>query len=173
MKELKNYDKAASNFYKSNQSTVLPILCWDLSGSYFDKTCKDFVDLRFLKILASKNRWSYKNTFNLEFLDKEQVILVTDPELKIVYATNNVFNMNGYTLDEIKDKTPKIFQGKKTSKSVTATISKAIKKREPFEAIVVNYRKDGSTYNCWIKGEPIFNKKGKIVNFIAYEREVA
>ncbi|MBT8294013.1 MAG: PAS domain-containing protein [Eudoraea sp.] len=173
MKEFKNFDKAASSFYKSTQAKVLPILSWDISGSYFDKTCKDFDDLRVLKTLAQSNRWSYKNTFDEDFLDKEQVIVVTDPELKIVYATNNIYKMNGYTLDEIKDKTPKIFQGQKTDSKTNATISKAIKNQEPFEAIVVNYRKDGSTYNCWIKGEPIFNKKGKIVNFIAYEREVA
>ncbi len=173
MKEFKNFDNAASGFYKNSRAKILPILSWDLSGSYFDKTCKDFDDLRVLKSLALRNRWSYKNTFNEEFLEKEQVIVVTDPELKIVYATNNIFNMNGYTLDEIKDKTPKIFQGKKTNSKINATISKAIKKGEAFEATVVNYRKDGSTYNCWIKGEPIFNKKGKIVNFIAYEREVA
>jgi len=81
--------------------------------------------------------------------------------------------MNGHTLNEIKGKNPKNFQGEETSKKITATIAKAIKNEEPFEATVVNYRKDGSTYNCWIKGEPIFNKKGKVVNFIAYEREVA
>ena len=173
MKEFKNFDKAASSFYKSTQTKILPILSWDISGSYFDKTCKDFEDLRVLKSLALRNRWSCKNTFKEEFLDKQQVIVVTDPELKIVYATNNIFNMNGYTPDEVKDKTPKIFQGKKTSRKTNAAISKAIRNREAFEATVVNYRKDGSTYNCWIKGEPIFNKKGKIVNFIAYEREVA
>jgi len=173
MKEFKNYDKAASNFYMNNGPRILPILSWDLSGSYFDKTCKDFDDLRVLKNLAQSNHWSYRNSFNEELLDKEEVILVTDPELKIVYATNNVFNMNGYTLNEIKGKTPRIFQGKETSSKVSATIGKAVKNKKPFEAIVVNYRKDGSTYNCWIKGEPIFNKKGKIVNFIAFEREVA
>lgn len=173
MKEFQNYDTAASSFYKRNQAKVLPILSWDLSGSYFDKTCKDFDDLRVLKSLALRNHWSYKNTFKEDFLDKQQVIVVTDPELKIVYATNNILNMNGYTPDEVKDKTPKIFQGKKTSSKTNAAISKAIRNREAFEATVVNYRKDGSTYNCWIKGEPIFNKKGQIVNFIAYEREVA
>ena len=173
MKEFKNYDKAASKFYTSHKPKVLPILSWDLSGYFFDKTCKDLDDLRFLKNLAQSNRWSYRNTFNEELMDREEVIVVTDPELKIVYATNNVFKMNGYTLNEIKGKNPKIFQGEKTSSKITATIAKAVKNKEPFEAIVVNYRKDGSTYNCWIKGEPIFNKKGKIVNFIAYEREVA
>jgi PAS domain S-box-containing protein len=173
MKEFKNYDKAASAFFSGNKPQALPILSWDLSGLYFDKTCRDFNDLRFLKSLSQTNRWSYRESFHEELIGKEHVIIVTDPELKIVFATNNVFKMNGYTLNEIKGKNPKIFQGKKTSSKSTASIAKAIKNKVPFETIILNYRKDGSTYQCWIKGEPIFNKKGKIVNFIAYEREVA
>jgi len=173
MKELNNYDRAASKFYTNKKLNSFPISSWDHSGPNFDQICKDFDDLRFLKNLAQANRWSYRNTFDKELIEKEEVILVTDPELKIVYATNNVFKMNGYTLNKIKGKNPKIFQGEETSSKITATIAKAVKNREPFEAIILNYRKDGSTYNCWIKGEPIFNKKGKIVNFIAFEREVA
>jgi len=99
-----------------NKTKVIPILFWDISGSYFDKTCKDFDDLRFLKHLAQFNRWSYRNTFNEVLIEKKQVVLVTDAELKIVFATNNVFSMNGYTLNEIKGKNPKIFQGEETSK---------------------------------------------------------
>lgn len=173
MKEFNNYDKAASRFYTNKEPKGLPILAWDLAGSYFDKTCKNLDDLKSIRKISRINRWAYKNTCQDELMNKEQVIVVTDPELKIVYATKNIFKMNGYTLDEISGKSPKIFQGKETSKKVTASIAKAIKNKVPFEATVLNYRKDGSTYKCWIKGEPIFNKKGKIVNFIAYEREVA
>lgn len=173
MKEFNNYDKAASKFYTNKEPKGLPILSWDLAGSYFDKTCKNLHDLKSLTKISQSNRWAYQNNFHDELLNKEQVIVVTDAELKIVYATNNIFNMNGYTLDEISGKKPNIFQGKETSKKTTASIAKAIKNRMPFEATVLNYRKDGSTYKCWIKGDPIFNKKGKIVNFIAYEREVA
>jgi len=173
MEEFKNYDKAASAFFNGNKPQALPILSWDLSGSYFDRTCRDFNDLSFLKSLSQTNRWSYLESFQEELIGKEQVIIVTDPELNIVFATNNVFKMSGYTLNEIKGKNPKIFQGKKTSSKSAASIAKAIKNMVPFEAIILNYRKDGSTYQCRIKGEPIFNKKGKVVNFIAYEREVA
>lgn len=173
MKEFDNYDKAASRFYAKKEPKGLPILSWDIAGSYFDKICKNLDDLKSLRNISKINHWVYPNTFHNELMNKEQVIVVTDPELKIVYATNNIYKMNGYTLDEISGKKPNIFQGKETSKKATASIAKAIKNRIPFEAIVLNYRKDGSTYKCWIKGEPIFNKKGKIVNFIAYEREVA
>jgi len=126
-----------------------------------------------LKNLAKINKWSYTKDFDKELLYKDQIIIVTDPQLKIVHATQNILNMNGYHPDEIVGKKPKIFQGTDTCKETSRIIRKAIINKEPFEAIILNYRKDKSAYNCWIKGEPIFNKSGDVVNFIAFEKEVA
>ena len=106
-------------------------------------------------------------------VEKKQVIVVTDAQLNIVHATHNIYGMNGYNTDEILGKKPKMFQGKATCKETTKYIAKAVKAKKSFEAVLVNYRKDGSSYKCWIKGEPIWNNKGKVVNFIAYERKVA
>ena len=81
--------------------------------------------------------------------------------------------MNGYHPSEIIGRTPKIFQGKGTSKSALTEIREAISAKRPFEATVVKYRKDGSPYKCWIKGTPVKNAIGEVVNFVAFEREVA
>ncbi|MEN1785297.1 MAG: histidine kinase, partial [Bacteroidota bacterium] len=68
---------------------------------------------------------------------------------------------------------PKIFQGEETCENTAAEIKQAVIDRKPFDTVILNYRKDGSTYKCWIKGAPIRNVKGDVVNFIAFEREVA
>ncbi|MGB2759075.1 MAG: PAS domain-containing protein, partial [Maribacter stanieri] len=78
-----------------------------------------------------------------------------------------------YHPEEIIGKSPKMFQGNLTSKSTLKIVSDAVKQKNSFEVTVVNYRKDGSTYNCWIQGQPVFDLKGDIVNFIAFEKEVA
>lgn len=173
MNEIKSYDRAANRFYKSQNITGLPIISWDLFGNYFDTLCKNYSDAFSLKNLAEQNKWLYTSEFKENLINKEQVIVVTDANLRIVHATSNISGMNGYAPDEIVGKTPKIFQGEETCKKTQLKISKAIKNQTSFEATVLNYRKDGSTYKCWIKAEPIFNKQGKVVNFIAYEREVA
>ncbi len=173
MNDIKNYDTAAHKFYSSQKINGLPIISWDLFGPYFDKVCNHYNDINALKNLAEDNQWSYADVFNEELIQKEHIIVVTDSRLNIVHATHNIFGMNGYTADEVLGEKPKMFQGEGTCKETTNYISKAIKNKAPFEATILNYRKDGSPYRCWIKGEPIFNKKGKVVNFIAYEREVA
>jgi len=173
MKELQHYDKAAHNFYSNQGALNLPVTSWDLFSKYFQKTCDDLSDLVILKTLSEQQVWENKFPFEKEIRQKNHVIVVTDSKLNIVHATKNIFDMNGYTPNEILGKKPKIFQGSQTNKQTTALISEAVKNEHPFETIILNYRKDGSTYNCWIKGVPIRNKKGKVVNFIAFEREVA
>jgi hypothetical protein len=42
--------------------------------------------------------------------------------------------------------------------------------KEPFEKKVLNYKKNGETYQCLIKGYPVFNSKGDVSHFIAFEK---
>ena len=173
MQEIRNFDKAAKQYYTKLSLNPLPLLSWDIFGQHYQKICSFFNDLADFNILATKNNWKATTEIKKALLEKDQIVVVTDPELNIVKASHNIFHMNGYTQEEIIGQKPKIFQGPETCKETTAYISKAISQRESFETTVLNYRKDGSAYKCWIKGEPIFDKKGKVVHFIAYEKEVA
>ncbi len=173
MKSTKFYDEAVNKFYRKLDLNTYPLSSLDVYSQHFTKVCKNLNDIKSLSAIASQQGWSRSLPLRNEILDKNHVVVVTDAELNIVYATQNIFSMNGYTPDEIIGKKPKMFQGEKTCKVTSGNISIAIKNQVPFEETITNYRKNGSTYNCWIKGEPIFNKSGKVVNFIAFEREVA
>jgi len=173
MQEIKNYDLAAKKFYSTLEIKNLPLYSWDFYALFFDKVCTTNKDIFMLKNLAKNNKWSYIENFNDELFLKEHVVVVTDTKLRIVHATQNMFQMNGYCPNEVIGKRPKMFQGVETCSEISKSIGLAVKNKKPFEAIILNYRKDGSTYKCWIKGEPILNKSGEVVNFIAYEKEVA
>lgn len=170
---MKEYDNAAHRYYSSLDLKSLPLISWDIYGLYFDVLCKNYDDVEALRRLSEDNKWSYPSKFKEALIRKEQVLLVTDPQLTIVHATHNIEAMNGYSPDDVIGKSPKIFQGVQTSKFTKSTIAEAIKNQVTFEAVITNYRKDGTTYNCWIRGEPIFDINDKLVNFIAYEKEVA
>ncbi|HDZ14197.1 hypothetical protein LCGC14_0951380 [marine sediment metagenome] len=170
---MKEYDKAAYRYYSALDLKSLPLISWDIYGPYFDVLCKNYEDVESLRRLSEDNKWSYSLKFKEALIRKEQVLLITDTQLTIVHATHNIEVMNGYSPNEVIGKSPKMFQGTQTDKITTTNIGKAVQAQEPFEAVITNYRKDGSTYNCWIKGEPIFDTNGQLVNFIAYEKEVA
>lgn len=169
-----NYDDALRKFYKTLKITHLPVSSWDFYSLNFDKVCETANDLLSLSKIAKESSWAFDQKILQEQLqEKDHVIVVTDVKLDIVYATNNIWKMNGYRPEQIIGNKPKMFQGEKTCKKSLALISTAIKEERSFETIVTNYRQDGTTYKCWIHGQPVFNKNGKVINFIAFEREVA
>ena len=174
MIDLKDYDNAVIKFRKSLNHFVLPVLTWDFYAQNLQSIYKSDQDMITLMRLRSLNYWN----IDAEVLDErlkvnKNVVVVTDTNLNIVFATKNIWEMNQYHPNEILGKKPNIFQGIKTSKSTLKIVSEAVKTNKPFEVTIVNYRKDGSTYNCWIQGQPVFDRKGKVVNFIAFEKEVA
>lgn len=173
MEKLKYYDEAANNFYKNSEIKGFTINSLDFHACHFDKICKHLDDIANLSDMAAKQKWHGELPIRSQILKKEHVVVVTDPQLNIVYASQNMYGMNGYHPNEVLGKKPKMFQGKETSEETRKEVSKAIKKQEAFEVILVNYRKDGSTYKCWIQGSPLFDQTGKVVNFIAFEKEVA
>jgi hypothetical protein len=58
----------------------------------------------------------------------------------------------------------------KTIEVTSREIRDKINQELPFEKKVINYKKNGKTYDCLIKGYPIKNKKGKLTHFIAFEK---
>ncbi|MGB3150000.1 MAG: PAS domain-containing protein [Maribacter sp.] len=174
MEDIRNYDDAVVKFHKTLNLNSLPLSSWDFYSQFFDKTCNIAEDIKSLSQFAQNNAWAFDTQiFEEELKNKEHVIVVTDTSLKIVYATQNIWEMNRYIPSQIIGNKPKMFQGEKTCKNSLKLISKAVKEKKPFETTILNYRKDGSTYKCWIKGQPVYNLAGDVINFIAFEKEVA
>lgn len=173
MQETRFYDEAVHKFLGEKPLTPYPVNSLEFYVPHFNKVCKSLNDVRGLKELADQGNWQGEIPFQNEILDKNHVIVVTDEHLKIVFATENIRFMNGYSPEEVIGNSPKMFQGEGTCKKTTQKVSSAIKAQSPFEVVLTNYKKDGSQYNCWIKATPIFNKRGKVVNFIAFEKAVA
>ncbi|WP_396591327.1 PAS domain-containing protein [Allomuricauda sp. R78024] len=173
MEKTKFYDEAINNFYRNKEINSYPLSSLDIYAQHFGKVCKNLQDVKNLSDLAQKEKWENEMPFRNEIMDKEHVVVVTDANLNIVYASQNMFQMNGYESDEVIGKKPKMFQGKETCVETTKQVSNAIKNNDPFEVVLLNYRKNGSPYKCWIQGSPVFDKAGKVVNFIAFEKEVA
>lgn len=173
MEKIRCYEEAVNNFYRDKMIPNYPICSMDIFAEYFGKLSKNLQDVSALTNLAAKEKWQEEMVFAREIMDKEHTIVVTDTQLNIVYASQNMWHMNGYMPEEVLGKKPKMFQGEKTCRETTKQISLAIKNKEPFEVVLLNYTKEGAQYNCWIKGAPVFNKKGNLVNFIAFEKEVA
>ncbi|NAY91808.1 PAS domain-containing protein [Muricauda sp. JGD-17] len=173
MEKIRFYEEAVNHFHGKRSFSALPICSVEFYAQRFNRVCENLHDTKNLNHLANSGNWQGDIPFQEEILDKEHVVVVTDENLNIVYATQNMRLMNGYRPQEVIGKTPKLFQGKDTCKETSKKVSKAVKSLSPFEVVLTNYSKDGAPYKCWIKGAPVYNKSGKVVNFIAFEKKVA
>jgi PAS domain S-box-containing protein len=152
-----------------NRNSV-PILSWDFHYEYINELKANFADLKKVNDISSQFSW---NDEGLEIKEriKDEVVVITDLNLKIVFASKGIKKMTGYKESEVLGKTPKMFQGPATCETALKEIREAIKLQIPFEKTIQNYKKDGKTYKCKIKGIPVFNLKGQLSHFIAFERE--
>ena len=152
-----------------NRNSV-PILAWDFHYEYVNELKAIFTDLKKVSKISSQFNWNEKKLKIKERI-KDEVIVVTDLNLKIVFASTGIKRMTGYTEEEVLGKTPKIFQGPQTCDVALKEIREAIKLQVPFEKTIENYKKNGRTYKCKINGVPVFNLKGQLSHFIAFESE--
>uniref|UniRef100_UPI0040491C55 PAS domain-containing protein n=1 Tax=Flavobacterium sp. TaxID=239 RepID=UPI0040491C55 len=159
--------------YKSEKAQRVlrksPLICWDIYMDQFQKINHFASEKDVLRKLAKQFSWSVSENF-LQNIPLDTVVVVTNPSLEIVFVTENMLGLNGYKPEEVIGSTPRMFQGKDTCVKTSQEIGQAIKAQKPFEKTVLNYCKDGSIYYCHIQGIPVFDKKGKLQNFIALER---
>lgn len=169
MLELKDYDNGFFR-YESNLGTKkMPLVAWDLYSGFLNRLNQIITDQNQLKILARSNKWETDIDLN-KAIDADTVVVVTCTNLNIVFSTRNMVQMNGYQPEEVLGKSPKMFQGEATCRQTSKEISLAVKNQMPFEKTITNYCKDGSVYQCHIKGFPVFNRSGELTNFIAFEK---
>lgn len=169
MMDLKTYDKSVAEMKKSSNQHKMPLLSWDLYSVFFRALNAAQYDLSLLNQLSKEYKWNMPFDLDAE-LQTNDAILVTNANLEIVFASYGIAGMSGYEPAEVIGNSPKMFQGKETSAEKRAEIYEAILANKPFETTVINYKKNGETYDCHIRSFPIFNKKGKLTHFIALEK---
>ena len=101
-------------------------------------------------------------------------IVITSAELnepgpKIVFANSAFTQMTGYSMDEITNQTPRILHGDRTDRSVLKQLRRCLSHGQPFDAEIINYRKDGTEYKVQIYCSPIRNDRKQITHFISIQ----
>jgi PAS domain S-box-containing protein len=96
-----------------------------------------------------------------------------EPRHRIVYVNEAFTDMTGYRSDEVNGKSPRLLQGPLTSRQSLDTIRSALENKQPIQAELVNYRKDGSWFWSQISIVPVADEMGKITHWISIQRDVS
>lgn len=131
-------------------------------------------DFEMLIRFHKKQQWQFDITRLSDFLrNPKHTIVLTDSHQSIQWVNKGFRSMTGYEAKEVLHKRPSFLQGPNTDFVLRQEIKNCLHKQITFNGNIVNYRKNGDTYLCCVKIEPIFNREAELCNFIAFEYEVA
>lgn len=108
----------------------------------------------------------------------KDAIMITEAEPiddhgpKILFVNDAFTRMTGYTEEEVIGRTPRLLQGPETNKTELARLKKALKKWEPCEIEVLNYKKSGEPFWNNFTVAPVANEAGWYTHWVAVERDV-
>lgn len=105
--------------------------------------------------------------------NNNNAVVTTDATSRITWVNESFIKMTGYPIEEVVGKSPaEILHGPETNKVTIHYLKKQIIQKLPFDAELINYRKDGTKYWVRIKGQPIYDEKGVMTGFFALEEDI-
>ena len=150
---------------------------WFLINGYGEKFDQEngFVVITLNDITETKSIFSFEDILH----NIQDVVVVTEADdveapfgPKIVYVNKAFETLTGFTRDEAIGETPRILQGKDTSKETRDRIRLALKEKKTCVEKILNYSKTGHPYWLELHIIPLKNKFGMVTHFAAIERDV-
>lgn len=102
-------------------------------------------------------------------------VTLSDPDLEdspIVYANKAFEDICGYTQEEIIGRNCRFLQGADRGQPELDRLRAAIKKGEPVEVTLRNYRKNGDLFFNRLVVKPLFDDKGRVVYFLGVQYDI-
>lgn len=102
-------------------------------------------------------------------------VTLTDPDLEdspIVYANKAFEDMCGYPPEEIVGRNCRFLQGTERDQPDLERLRAAIKKGEPVEVTLRNYKKNGELFHNRLVVKPLFDDKGNVVYFLGVQYDI-
>jgi PAS domain S-box-containing protein len=102
-------------------------------------------------------------------------VTLSDPDLEdspIVYANKAFEDMCGYEQDEIIGINCRFLQGSDRDQPELDRLRASIKKGEPVEVTLRNYRKNGELFHNRLVVKPLFDDRGNVVYFLGVQYDI-
>jgi PAS domain S-box-containing protein len=99
-------------------------------------------------------------------------IVCTDTEFRITYVNNAAEELFGWSLDELKGKTPDLFNAEPLADEIQEQIYTTVSSRETYFGEALNVRKNGRMFYCQFKVSPLLDENGDIYGYMGSQRDV-
>ncbi|OYW77347.1 MAG: hypothetical protein B7Z37_04690 [Verrucomicrobia bacterium 12-59-8] len=103
----------------------------------------------------------------------DNLVVITDASGCFEWVNDAFVKRTGYSLDEVAGLKPgRVLQGPETDREKAAMIGQKLRNGESFQAELLNYTKSGEPYWVEFHVNPIKDKDGSIVRFIAVQSDI-
>jgi diguanylate cyclase (GGDEF)-like protein/PAS domain S-box-containing protein len=92
--------------------------------------------------------------------------------MPIIYANPAFERLSGYDAAEITGRSCNFVQGEGTDERAKAEMRTALREGRECRVTVLNYRKDGAAYWCEVHLAPVFDRRGRVVQYIGVQNDV-
>lgn len=121
---------------------------------------------------------SYRQNAEIQLLSEvarrtTNIVLVTDPQRRVEWVNQAFCDITGWSLDEIRGKTPESFLrtqeiDPETSDMITRTVSEG----RQVQTEVLNYTRDGRPFWSFLDIQPLFDPGGEMRGLVAVANDV-
>lgn len=102
-------------------------------------------------------------------------VLITDPNLDdnpLVWVNSAFVRETGYGAEEVIGRNCRFLQGPDTDPVAVARIGEALRECRPVTEVLLNYRKDGSTFWNELSIAPVYDEDGGLTHFVGVQSDV-
>jgi PAS domain S-box-containing protein len=100
------------------------------------------------------------------------VVVITNKKREIIWVNNAFEQITGYTLSEVKYKSPAMFQFEDTNQDTIQQIREKLNKVEAIRFEILNKGKQGNVYWLDVEIQPLFDEKKQLTGFMAVENDI-
>ena len=99
-------------------------------------------------------------------------VIITDPGGVFEYVNPAFSKVTGYTLEDLKGKTPRVLKSGKQPPETYERLWTAIRFGNSFQGEFINRRKDGSEYTAGVHISPVLDESGAITHFVGVQEDI-
>ncbi|MFW6347625.1 MAG: PAS domain S-box protein, partial [Cyclonatronaceae bacterium] len=129
-------------------------------------------------ITDEKERRNALRLYESAMKEATDAILITEadpidlPGPRITFANRAFYEMTGYSPEEVIGQTPRMLQGKETSREELDRLRHAMEHYEPCQIEVINYTKAGDAYWLSFQVTPIADENGRYTHFLSIQKDI-
>ena len=151
-------------------------ISWLMVNAYIEgDSSAGFIVVSFNDISETKRQFSAEAILH----NTQDIVIVTDAVSidapfgpKIVYVNKAFELLTGYSASEVLGETPRILQGKDTSRKTLTKVRQDLQNQKSSRFTILNYAKSGQPYWLDVNIIPLENRYGEVTHFAAIERDI-